>query len=129
MGGEAWGWAISHATTQPANPSEVPSKQGDRGDHADQAEQAERAESVYDLDRLERAIVGLVEDNARLREAASAMRHTLDERTARVVQLEGELRESNQRRQDVAKRIDELISQMDALDAQLVSAGAGPEPG
>jgi len=120
LSGDAWGWAISHATTQPANPSEVASKESDRG---------EQAEPVYDLDRLERAITGLVEDNARLREEASQLRHTLDERAARIVRLEGELRESNQRRQDVAKRIDELISQMDALDAQLASAETGPEVG
>jgi chromosome segregation ATPase len=124
LGGEAWGWAISHATTHPANPSEVPSKVASKEGHRD-----EHAEPVYDLDRLERAIAGLVEDNARLREAASEMRHALDERTARIVRLEGELRESNQRRQDVAKRIDELISQMDALDAQLASAETGPEAG
>ena len=40
----------------------------------------------------------------------------------RIRALEGEVREANQRRQDVAKRIDELITQMDSLDIQLAAA-------
>ena len=102
MGGEAWGWAISHATSQPTDPSLTPSNGRGTG-----AGRGEPEESVYDLDRLERAIVGLVEDNARLRREAAAVQRALDERVARIVQLEGELRDANQRRQDVAKRIDE----------------------
>lgn len=53
-----------------------------------------------------------------------SLERALEERSARVVALEGELREANQRRQDVAKRVDELIGQLDALDAQLASAGS-----
>ena len=37
----------------------------------------------------------------------------------RIRGLEEQLLEANQKRQDVAKRIDELISQLDHLDAQL----------
>ncbi|MGH0032511.1 MAG: hypothetical protein ACQGVC_22185 [Myxococcota bacterium] len=81
---------------------------------------------VYDLDRLERAIGALVEENARLREEAASLQHALDEKSGRVIALEGQLLEANQRRQDVAKRIDELIAQMDALDAQLAASEAAP---
>ena len=84
-------------------------------------------EPVYDLDRLERAIGALVEENARLREESATLRRSLERESGRVGALEGELLEANQRRQDVAKRIDELIAQMDALDAQLAAAEAGPE--
>jgi hypothetical protein len=38
--------------------------------------------------------------------------------------LEAQLLEANQRRQDTAKRVDELIAQLDQLDAQL----EGSEP-
>ena len=41
----------------------------------------------------------------------------------RIGVLEGELLELNQRRQDAGKRIDELISQIEHLDARL---GAAP---
>ena len=116
MASEAWGWAISHATTHPANPSVTsPTRENDGA----------YATPVYDLDRLERAILALVEDHARLREERAAMRRSLEERSARITRLEGELLEANQRRQDVAKKLDELIAQMDALDAQLASAEGG----
>ena len=36
--------------------------------------------------------------------------------------LEEKLLEANQKRQDVAKRIDELVTQLDHLDAQLARA-------
>ena len=48
----------------------------------------------------------------------------MGEKGERILALEGQLLEANQRRQDVAKRIDELIAQMDSLDAQLESADA-----
>jgi hypothetical protein len=41
----------------------------------------------------------------------------------RIQTLEGDLREAHQRRKDIAKRIDELIGQIDHLDAQLGSEG------
>lgn len=86
---------------------------------------ATAAEPVYDLDRLERAIADLVEENARLRDVEDALQGQLGEKAERILALEGELLEANQRRQDVAKRVDELIAQMDSLDAQLEAAEAG----
>ena len=80
------------------------------------------AESVYDLERLERAISALVEENARLRQAQADLRGDHDEKSKRILALEGQLLEANQRRQDVAKCLDELIAQMDSLDAQFEQA-------
>ncbi len=90
-------------------------------------ETANSSESVYDLDRLEDAIASLVDQNSRLREERAAIRGELDEKAKRVQMLEGQLLEANQRRQDVAKRIDELVAQMDSLDAQLEAAESGAE--
>lgn len=53
------------------------------------------------------------------------MHSEIDEKSERILALEGQLLEANQRRQDVAKRIDELIAQMDSLDAQLQTMEAG----
>jgi septal ring factor EnvC (AmiA/AmiB activator) len=50
------------------------------------------------------------------------LRRRLEERNRRIRSLEEQLLEANQKRQDVAKRIDELISQLDHLDAQLAGA-------
>ncbi len=49
------------------------------------------------------------------------LRGALGERDARIRQLEEQLRGANQLRRDVGKRIDELIGQIDQLDAQMES--------
>jgi chromosome segregation ATPase len=90
---------------------------------------ANSSESIYDLDRLEDAIASLVDQNSRLREERAAIRGELNEKAKRVQTLEGQLLEANQRRQDVAKRIDELVAQMDSLDAQLEAAESAAEEG
>lgn len=46
----------------------------------------------------------------------------MQEKNGRIRSLEEQLLEANQKRQDVAKRIDELISQLDHLDTQLGAA-------
>ncbi len=51
-----------------------------------------------------------------------SLRRRLEERNRRIRRLKEQLLEANQKRQDVAKRIDELISQLDHLDAQLGAA-------
>jgi chromosome segregation ATPase len=68
----------------------------------------------------------LVDENARLRRERQMRRNEIEGALDRIRVLEGQLRDANQRRQDVAKRIDELIAQMDSLDVQL--AAAEPEP-
>jgi chromosome segregation ATPase len=51
-----------------------------------------------------------------------SLRRRLEEKNRRIRSLEGQLLDANQKRQDVAKRVDELISQLDHLDAQLATA-------
>lgn len=76
----------------------------------------------YDWDRLERAVRALVSRQEALRNEVRALRGDLGERNHRIRVLETQLLEANQRRQDTGKRIDELIAQLDQLDAQLASA-------
>ena len=80
---------------------------------------------AFDFARLERAVSRLVEEQAALRQANLDLRTKLDARDARVRTLEEQLRTANQLRQDVAKRIDELIGQIDQLDSELAAAEAG----
>ena len=75
----------------------------------------------YNFARLERAVAALVDCHERLRSENVALRHDLLEREQRIRNLDEELLEANQRRQDVGKRIDELIAQIDQLDAQFES--------
>lgn len=60
----------------------------------------------------------------RQRDENVSLRRKLEQRGHEVQSLEGRLLEANQKRQDVAKRIDELIAQLDHLDGQLGSAEA-----
>jgi len=77
---------------------------------------------AMDWDRLERAVGVLAAQHETLRTEVSALRGDLGERNQRIRVLEAQLLEANQRRQDTCKRVDELIAQLDQLDAQLASA-------
>lgn len=50
-----------------------------------------------------------------------ALRRDLEHKSQRIRALDGKLLEANQKRQDVAKRIDELIAQIDQLDSSFDS--------
>ena len=78
----------------------------------------------YDWERLEFAVRALVEQQEGLRNVCDSLRGELGGRDDKIRLLEAQLLEANQLRQDTAKRIDELISQLDQLDEQL----AGLEP-
>ncbi len=80
--------------------------------------------NVYDFQRLERAVAALAEGHRRQCEQAASSRRKVEEKTRRIRSLEGQLLEANQRRQDVTKRIDEMIAQLDHLEAQLHKSDA-----
>ncbi len=77
--------------------------------------------NVYDLERLERVVASLVEGHRLLRRENAALQVEIDAKNRHAHRLDGKLLEANQRRQDIAKRIDELIAQIDQLGAQLDS--------
>lgn len=64
-------------------------------------------------------MASLVEKFRALQAENARLRRTLEERELRIRSLDEQVLELNQRRQDVAKRIDDLIAQVDYLDAQL----------
>lgn len=55
-------------------------------------------------------------------EGNAHLRSQLDTDVRRIRTLEGQLLEANQRRQDVAKHVEELIAQLDHLDGELEGA-------
>jgi septal ring factor EnvC (AmiA/AmiB activator) len=73
----------------------------------------------YDFPRLQRAVEALAEAHRRLRGENAGLRRKVEEKSRRIRSLEEQMLEANQKRQDVAKRIDELVAQLDHLDAQL----------
>lgn len=106
-------------------------------DGSEAAESGTRRELVdatrYDLDRLERAIRGLVAQQQALTRENAGLRAELTERDARVARLEGELESAENRRKLAIGRVDALIDEMDRLDAALDrsmadSAGVAVDP-
>lgn len=81
----------------------------------------------YDFDRLETAVEQLADAHHAALTDNVALRGNLEDQNQRIRELEGQLLESNQRRQDVVKRIDELISQIDLLESQLGPPLAGSD--
>ena len=71
------------------------------------------------FEKLERLVRSLVERYESLRVEHSALKEKLREREDRLHGLDERVLELNQLRQDTAKRIDDLIAQIDRLDSTL----------
>ncbi|HME73341.1 MAG TPA: hypothetical protein VKM54_26285 [Myxococcota bacterium] len=83
----------------------------------------DQSERAHEFDRLEAAVVALADQHKRALNDNASLRRAVEERDRRIRALEAETLELNQRRRDVAKRIDDLLAQMDQLDVELGSAG------
>ena len=94
---------------------------GDGGPVIPEVDQRSGASQEFDFDRLERAVVALVERQRRLLEQNASLLRSLEERDRRLADLDDQLEHARQLREDVGKRIDELIAQIDQLDAQLAT--------
>ena len=85
----------------------------------------------YDYPRLQRAVEALLEAHEQLRRENEEFREALEQRQGRILDLEGALREQQQRRADAITRIDALVGQLEDLDGRLeraeeaTAAGAG----
>jgi septal ring factor EnvC (AmiA/AmiB activator) len=78
---------------------------------------ADKATDRDEFERLERAVASLVEQHRVLRAENARLRRECEALERRAGALDEQVIEMHQRRQDVGKRIDELISQLDHLDA------------
>ncbi len=75
--------------------------------------------STPDLDRLERVVRALAAQGQKLQRENAKLRGQLDERDRRIQTLDDKLLDLNQHRQDALKRLDDLIAQVDQVDARL----------
>jgi septal ring factor EnvC (AmiA/AmiB activator) len=85
---------------------------------------SDERQDVFDFERLEHVVAALVEAYRELAAENAGLRVKLEEKARRIRSLEGQLIEANQLRQDVSKRIDDMIAQLDHLDSQLAGAEA-----
>ena len=76
----------------------------------------------YDYPRLQRAVEALLAAHDGLRRANEQLRANLEARDDRVRDLEGALREQQQRRADAIARIDALVGELEDLDGRLERA-------
>jgi chromosome segregation ATPase len=71
----------------------------------------------YDFERLERAVSELATSHDVLHRENATLREHLEERDGRLQRLEGELASADERRHQIAARLDALIEELDRLDA------------
>lgn len=81
-------------------------------------------DSAPEYERLEKAVLELAGRYARLRREHASLASTLRASERRVAELEAELRQGNQLRSDVAKRIDDLVGQIDQIEDRFTARGA-----
>ena len=71
--------------------------------------------------RLERAVRRLAENRIALSDRVSGLDADIEKRNARIRELEAELRESARLREEVAKRIDDLMARLDPIEADVLA--------
>ncbi len=74
-----------------------------------------------EIERLERAVQSLADRFAALRDENTKLASDVAERDQRIAELEGEVRRQTQTRRDVARRIDDLVGQIDQLEGRLAT--------
>jgi septal ring factor EnvC (AmiA/AmiB activator) len=79
---------------------------------------AARAE-ISQFERLEALVRELIERHRALATERAELRERLAQRDARLKSLDAQLVESNQTRRDAAKRVDELIAQLERVQAEV----------
>jgi hypothetical protein len=82
----------------------------------------------YDFDRLERAVVELARRYDLLQRQNGTLHEHLEDREAQIKRLEDDLASANDRRRQIAERLDALIDELDRLDAAFdASTAAVPD--
>ena len=80
--------------------------------------------AASDWERLERAVLALASRYAAIHQEQVRLTEALGASERRVAELEAELREANQLRSDVAKRVDDLVGQIDQIETRFAARGA-----
>ena len=131
--------------TSPAKPLSRPSSQSNSKHDSSQPrsrseageQQSTRARTglvdatVYDFERLERAVDSLAEQHEQVKHENVLLRDEAELREARIGELEAKLKAAEDRRQTVLGRIDALMTELDRLDdlsVEPIGDPDGPSP-
>jgi peptidoglycan hydrolase CwlO-like protein len=88
------------------------------------SERAARSEGSQ-FERLDALVRSLVDRHRALTAHQKQLRERVAQREARIKTLDAQLVQSNQRRRDAAKRIDELVAQLDRVEAEIARRFSG----
>jgi septal ring factor EnvC (AmiA/AmiB activator) len=77
------------------------------------------SQDVSQFERLEALVRALVDRHRALEDERQQLRAGVKERETRIKALDAQLVDMNQTRRDAAKRIDELITQLDQVEAEV----------
>lgn len=83
----------------------------------------DKSDAITDFERLERVVLELAARYGDLRRENERLSSALHESQQRVGELEVALRAGNQLRSDVAKRIDDLVGQIDQIEERFAARG------
>lgn len=83
-----------------------------------------RSSAPTGVDRLERAILELLGRYEVLRRENTRLAEALAARDRSIEEMESRLRDGSQLQRDAAKRIDDLVGQIDQIELHFVARGA-----
>jgi septal ring factor EnvC (AmiA/AmiB activator) len=89
------------------------------------ADRAPRADASQ-FERLEALVRELVGRHAALSSERAQLKARIAEREARIKALDAKLVQSNHARRDAAKRIDELVAQIEGVEAEVARRLSAP---
>ncbi|MCH2172409.1 hypothetical protein MK489_16635 [Myxococcota bacterium] len=78
----------------------------------------QEASNDYDFARLEQSIENLVEALREAREDNVRLSAQVESNVRQIAELDARIRTENQKRQDVVKRLDDLIAQIEVLERE-----------
>lgn len=84
----------------------------------------DKRDAGEEFERLEKAVAELVDRYTALKQQNSDLTEALRASKQRIASLESEVRQGNHLRADVAKRIDDLVGQIDQVEMRFAAGGS-----
>jgi|ETNmetMinimDraft_26_1059896.scaffolds.fasta_scaffold132857_1 hypothetical protein len=111
---------MKSGVSSPASVSDAPKKaRGKRDAALDEMKRPGLVDAtIYDMDRLERVVVALTRQHRALQQQGDDREKLLEQREARICELEAKVEEFMNRRADALERLDRVIAELGRLEAR-----------